>query len=418
MKTRETCPARIILARIVEPNRGDTLSRFGLIQGINQVLDRPEMAVVTRRNTEELPANCSPLAIGYLRNLIPTWPELKLLLRGRCAVLWTCGHDYTDEGSAFKALHVLLRCVISRCLGAKFFVVAQGAGPIKRSLTQWSIRMLGRCASYISMRDPESYALVKGMLREKDRAKLHLTSDSALLASLALKPLDEMPERPVVGMNLRQWFHLHFAVMPYDFLWGTRKKDGAAPELGAEMQAMLANFAALADHCVERHGARVLFVPMYPPGRQDWEIDDRLARMVIDRMRHPEAASIHTDDDAPQSFLRVFQSLSAMVGVRLHSTIVATVCGVPSLHVTYSPKGRSYYKLLGEDRYVLDIRDVACEGGDATLIERFDALWNERDAYAQRLREAMPRLIDSALEPVRALEAALRGTDAGGAAQP
>jgi polysaccharide pyruvyl transferase WcaK-like protein len=285
--------------------------------------------------------------------------------------------------------------------------VAQGAGPIKRTPTRWAIRMLGRFANYLSMRDPESYELVKGMLREKDRSKLHLTSDSALLSTLTLAAPAPPTDRPVVGMNLRQWFHLHFALMPYDLLWGLRKKGGT-PALSERMDALLANFALLADHCVETHGAKILFIPMYPPGRQDWEIDDRLAHMVIDRMRHPEAAAIHVEDTAPEAFLRVFQSLSAMVGVRLHSTIVATACGVPSLHVTYSPKGRSYYKLLGEEMYALDIEDVAREGGHEALIKRFDRLWQERDAYARRLREAMPRLTDLALEPVRALAGAVR----------
>jgi polysaccharide pyruvyl transferase WcaK-like protein len=404
---RAPAPPTIILARIVEPNRGDTMSRYGLVQAIRRVMPEARLAAVTLRAANELNTHVIPFPPGTGRNLIPCPAERRLLREGNCVVLWTCGHDYTDDGSALKALHVLLRCAITRYLyGAPFFIVAQGAGPVKRRVSRWSIRGLGAAAAYISLRDPESLALFKGIVRGKGQGKLHLTTDSALLSTLSddqdegARAPSEGP--PIIGINLRRWFHLNFHLLPHE--WRVRLGLSPRPEtLDVPMKRIVGHFARFADHCVERYGARVRFLPMYPPGRQAWEIDERLSGLVKEQMRHGDAASVYCEDAGPRALLAEFRQLSAMVGVRLHSTIVATACHVPSLHITYSPKGSSYYALLGEEAYQISIHEVAVPSGDGLLIERFDRLWAERDAYRQRLCRTIPRLQDQALEPVRAL---------------
>ena len=56
--------------------------------------------------------------------------------------------------------------------------------------------------------------------------------------------------------------------------------------------------------------------------------------------------------------------MDAHVGVRLHSCILATGAGVPSLGVQYMTKHREYFEMLGIDDYLLSEDDVTAEALD------------------------------------------------------
>jgi len=399
-----TKPSAFILARIVEPNRGDMMSRYGVLRALRRALPGAQLFAVSTRPVTELPEGSHTIAPGGLKNLFPTADERMLFASHDCTVLWTCGHDYTDDGSPFKSIHAALRAVICRAYGVPFWVVAQGAGPVRHRITKWAICLLGFAATRLFIRDPESLALMKSFIRPEDHAKLSLTADSALLSipEQTLEQAELLPESPTLGINVRQWFHLNHGILP-KFIQSRLPSFDPKAQLDARMEQLLDNFAKLADHAIEAHGVSVKFVPMYPPNSENWELDEYCSSLIIQRMKHPERASILDKDIGPEDLVGLFRSLSAMVGVRLHSTIIATGCGVPAVHIAYSPKGWSYFKMLGQDQYVLDINKVATEAGLAMMTDAFDSLWANQRECRKLLHENGAALRNLALAPIEAL---------------
>lgn len=58
-----------------------------------------------------------------------------------------------------------------------------------------------------------------------------------------------------------------------------------------------------------------------------------------------------------------FSMLTAMIGMRLHSTIMAHIAGVPALHIAYKHKGWEHYENMNMKELVVDI-DQACYIGE------------------------------------------------------
>jgi polysaccharide pyruvyl transferase WcaK-like protein len=144
-------------------------------------------------------------------------------------------------------------------------------------------------------------------------------------------------------------------------------------------------FAQLLDHIVEATGAVVVLIPMYA-GQGDVEASERVAGGASRRDR------IRIMRDVPSSRVlkAVFGLAQAHVGVRLHSCILATSSGVPSLGVPYMVKATEYFERLGLDEFTLEEDAVTREA----LIDAFSRLWDRRDTVRTHLAATMPVAVD------------------------
>jgi polysaccharide pyruvyl transferase WcaK-like protein len=97
--------------------------------------------------------------------------------------------------------------------------------------------------------------------------------------------------------------------------------------------------ADLADRLLEE-GVLPVFIPFHHPG------DLETAKRAIRLMRRPEAVLL----DRPltvEEMLSVTGCLSMMVGMRLHSLVMAAVCGLPVVGISYDPKVDRFLRLIG-----------------------------------------------------------------------
>lgn len=68
----------------------------------------------------------------------------------------------------------------------------------------------------------------------------------------------------------------------------------------------------------------------------------------------------------------------------------------PSINLSYSPKGVSYFKSINEEKYCLPLDAVMIEGRWDTLRSLFDEMWKERVKYNDRLLDAMMQISERA----------------------
>jgi polysaccharide pyruvyl transferase CsaB len=190
---------------------------------------------------------------------------------------------------------------LARLAGRPYAVFAQGLGPIRRAPNRSLARLALRHAAHVSLRDPASVQLARrwGVARPID-----LVPDAAL----ALRP----PRGARTG-----------TVVVAVRAWG---RSTHLPEL-REAVGILAR-----EH-------RVLAVPMQE--RVDRDATIALIRDVRGAEAVPPSASF-------DERLEAIGSASAVVGMRLHSLILAAAAGVPAVAIAYDPKVRAFAEQAGQ----------------------------------------------------------------------
>ena len=376
---------RILLLRPIEPNYGDMLSRYGLMRRI-AACARP-FVVLSDRPASELPAEATVVRPGPFKDLLPERTQRKLH-SCHAEVWWACGHDLQDDSSALKLPFMAVKFMYFRSRGMKVRIVAQGAGPIRTAWGRLCTRAVMRLVHTASFRDPESLALITA-IAPGSRQKYGLTIDQALYAP---EPgSDARPEgQLVIGVNLRRWFHLTGHWLPYEY----RARLGlmkTAP--GQERRdILLKRLSTALDAVAGRHGARMVFLPMYPNNREPWEDDLALLKELKSRMSAAPQVEIIDADLGPRELLQIIGRLDVMLGVRLHSTIAATLMGKPALHLGYSPKGLSYFKLIGFQDNCLPIESLLEPQGATLLANRLSGLIEHRQETSAGPLDAIAHL--------------------------
>ena len=117
--------------------------------------------------------------------------------------------------------------------------------------------------------------------------------------------------------------------------------------------------AVCLDHLIETFSASVKFVPMQITNGQD---DDRLvAREVFELMEHKGSAEVVEKEVSLAEALDLVSRSSLVVGMRLHSLVLATVVGIPAVAIDYHSKVRNFADAIGITDWVVEISGSAGE---------------------------------------------------------
>ena len=169
----------------------------------------------------------------------------------------------------------------------------------------------------------------------------------------------------------------------------------------AGMKDRLDVVARAVDRLAQAHSARVAFLPL--GGAPDAEISTQIIRkcrsapVLLPECPLPRAANI-------------IRASKAVIGMRLHSLILAARYGVPFLAIPYDPKVRS---LCEDIEYPLPPLLTVDPPGPKPAPEATDALvdrlWTERDRLSAHLLAAGERLRASARRNFEVLDEVIEG---------
>lgn len=203
---------------------------------------------------------------------------------------------------------------MARALGAKVLVYAQGIGPIKSTLGKYLTRTSLALSHALTVRDAESVTLLSGW-----GLSASLTGDPVWLLSAEQLPESarkfiadlrkENRGKKLVGLSLRQ---------------GGGFDDGHIEMLAKAMQE-----AGLTKNHI--------IVPIPLQTAQD--IKPLEAFVSTWTALGGKIASPHLGElEKPSQWLKLIGSLDLVVGMRLHSLIMALSSGVPCVGIAYDPK--------------------------------------------------------------------------------
>ncbi|ADL08441.1 polysaccharide pyruvyl transferase CsaB [Thermosediminibacter oceani] len=225
-----------------------------------------------------------------------------------------------DVTSPLSLLYYLGVISLARTFKKKVFIYAQGFGPVNRAWARLLVRRVVQTVDYITLRDEESAEDLRYL--GVSRPPVVVTADPVLGLDLStvdkdrgialLRQAGADLNRPLVGLALRCW-------------------------KGEEVY--LPAVAGLADRLIEE-GALPVFIPFHHPEDLD------AAKQAIQLMKRPEAVLLKRPLTV-EEMLSVTGCLSMMVGMRLHSLIMAAACGRPVVGLSYDPKVDRFLRLIG-----------------------------------------------------------------------
>lgn len=377
-----------ILPRVIFGNRGDLASRWALLHSLKSFgLDDIH---VYRDQPGDLPDLGYPTySYGRLRNLFPDH-EGSNLLKSASHVLWAVGLDLQDDSSLAKLIYLNLLFNRYRRAGLTIWCLFQGAGPLTTTMGRWLTRRLLKRVDCFIARDPGSFELVRSL---SDPGHTKLAHDAIFLPGLdaEAKPDPDVDalfetEQPVIGLNIRQWYHFSSSLIPYQF---ARRRY---------YERCLAGMANLEEKVLElvrqlrtQHDARILLISAYQPGVVDWEDDLFWLKRLLNASGDPDVMLVDWPLSLP-AYFRLMSRLDVMVGMRLHSTLIALRYGVPGINLSYTLKGRDIMRHLDLEDWVVDLDDFV--SGSADVLSHVASILKDMDRQRERTRDAVQRAIE------------------------
>lgn len=384
---------KFVLPRVILGNRGDLASRWGLLRTLKQ-LGVHDVAVFSQFPQDIPPLDYEQRTYGKMRNALLNREGRKALLQSD-VVLWAVGLDLQDDSSLAKLVYVWLQFHRYRWMGLRIWCLFQGAGPITTLMGRKLATGILKCVDVFIARDPGTFRLI-GSLSSKPR--LLLGQDAIFLHGFE-DDLQDVPEeekfsamlpddnRPIIGVNIRQWFHFASSVLPYEFarqLYHERSEE--------KMSALINIYCKLIESLRQQHDARIVLLSAYQPGVVPWEDDlpwlHRIKQFFAD---DPGVILVETPLSLPR-YYQWMSSLDLMVGMRLHSSLTALRFGVPAINISYTLKGRDIYKHLGLEDHVIDLQSVLED--PHALILAVNRVFDDLEGMRSRVRQGVSRVVE------------------------
>ncbi len=279
-----------------------------------------------------------------------------------------------DPDSLFTNRHYAISfyaepAILGALGGKPVMLWAVGVGPLVSEHGRRLVRAACDAAAVVTVRDEESARLVASLGVEP--ARLRVTADPAWTlthgdgAAAGALLAREAPggSGPLVAVSLRHW-----DVGVASYFW--------EKEVAAGLDAFLA-----------ANDARLLFVPFQRLSRAA-ENDAAVAERVLARMGRADRATVLSGDHEPASLAALLGRCDLVVGMRLHSLVVASASGVPVVALSYDPKVDLAMGQIGAESFVVPLRDVVA----GTLARRMEEALAGRAAAAAATREKVERL--------------------------
>ncbi len=238
-------------------------------------------------------------------------------------------------------------------LGKKVYIYANGIGPLTKPKNISSAKKALENADLITLRDKKSADLLKSLkLKNKN---IVLTADPALnlVPSKSAKAIfgqEKLPKGEYVAISIRNW-----------------KND----------ENLMSSMAECADKLAEKYGLIPVFVPMQPTE------DAEICLKTISKMKNTAyCIKGHYEYNDLMAFCK---KCKLVIGMRLHILLYASSVSVPSIGIIYDPKILGCIKMLGQEKYLIDLEKLT---GKA-LINRCDKIFKNYDEVKTSLTKTI-----------------------------
>ena len=150
----------------------------------------------------------------------------------------------------------------------------------------------------------------------------------------------------------------------------------------------LRELALTGDHFANR-GWQVVFLPMH------YGEDNEESQRVADIMHQP--ALILPDNYTPLETMALFQNSDLVLGMRLHTLIMAAVLGKPMAAISYDPKIDGFMQSLRLENDIMPVEQV----DSAELIKLLEDIWSAKEQKIAQVAQYMEIIAQQAKAPAK-----------------
>lgn len=341
-------------------NAGDEAVLYAIINSL-QKLDKNVEITVLSNNQEQTAKLYKVKAANRWRfsEVFKTIKNSDLLISGGGSLL----QDVTSKKGILYYLGVIF---CGKILNKPVLVYSQGIGPVNLKRNRKLTALILNRVNEITVRDTNS----KKDLEEMGVKKEIIVSVDPVLGfssdEINVEKGRELLER--VDVNINDGKILGISVRP----WKTPQ----------------ANFIALAEACdqLALQGWQIVFIPMHFPE------DIQASREVAKHMK--EKAFLLKENYSPSEALSIYKAVDMVIGMRLHSLIMAAVVEKPFVAISYDPKVNRFMDLIHIKR-VLDINSLKCQ----EILDLVQNTWENRSGFLNNLSSKLVDLRTQAIKP-------------------
>lgn len=260
-------------------------------------------------------------------------------------------HDYGSDSTGVRTWLSLLRR--SQQIARKTALFFIGVDEIRHEESRKLIADTIPRVDFISVRDQRSADYLRDIGVTKP---IHHLIDPAILLVEAMRCRWSEGAPLRVAVCLRHWF-----------------KSSMETEDESLFREILNELAKSLDQLIEQYNAEIVFYPM----RDISYDDDRLInRQVCERLKHKESARCVEVSPDVSEFIHALEDVDILIGMRLHSLILASAKGIPVIALEYMPKIREYMQLIGQGAYILPMETPFGERLDKNIDSILDDYHN------------------------------------------
>lgn len=371
-------------------NIGDEALLSGMITSLRKYVENPNISVITN-SPEETRAlhNVTPVQQSFKKG-IPGFINSAIFDRELINIkreIANCDIFILGGGSLLQDLRVyylpvLLSLVkLAQRHRKKTVIYGIGAGPIDTYFGQKICKSVLNKTDLVTVRDSMSKSVLEGCgVRDVIR-----TADPAFGIDI---PSQDIMGRYLKSMSLNNG-ERYIASTAYNWLHDSDLSRNAANE-AQDLQNRRNRVANIFESIVTRYNQKMLFVPTVKIDREGYIV-------IKDLMPSSEKAKVLDYNSHFNAVCAALSCSDVLIGMRLHSLILATIMGVPVVPVSYCGKVKSYLELIGLEDMYLDVESLSTENFAGQLFENFNSVWENQTFYAAKQRKAAEELHQKAL---------------------
>lgn len=383
----------LILSGDTDYNKGDRAIRAAIIHMIkSEMSDNADITIFSKfseRDKKEFKVKVVNKSNKYFFQKILT------ILKSDF-IVWGGGVSLQDNTSKLKIPYWTIKIGIIKLIGKPVIGFGQGIGPLNSKFGKKLTKMIINKIDLISVRDQYSKNLLKNI--GVNKTPIYALTDPAVALKNGskeellkiLKKENILLNNKYIGIAPRLWFHHFGNFIPHKYAVKYKLRSIGGKEKFNKLKKI---FAEISDYMIENFNIKILFFSMYPVSH---EADDLICREIISLMRNKNAASILNGDYPPEDFKSIFGEMEMFLGMRMHSTILATGMNIPSINIYYVPKGLNFFEFINQKARAIAVEDLIEDRGLEKIKKIINDTWNRRELIKIDLEKYMAIAKDKA----------------------
>ncbi len=358
----------------------DNLGDEAIFQTVYRDLQelRPEALTVMSMNPKRTRAiadapNTRVVAAGLWRETLSAIRECDVLVCGG-------GGIFQDQTSIYNPSRYLARIQLAHVFSKRVFVYGVSVGPLHHALNRRAASQVLRRVQALTVRDEASRRELLALGVPANH--VHTTSDPVLNFSRTTTVPPAAVGRKNVVVCLRHWFDT-IDWLPVSVVNALHIRSAENTRLYARF---VSTMAAILDHVARDGETALTFLPFWG------DRDTRVHRDVVEKMTRGAQCKVLAESPTPEQANALIGAADFLIGMRLHSLILAVANARPFFAIDYSKKVGDFLEevlpgrvgLVSASPEDLDARETIAKLDRLEREHPFDATYGERVAELKR----------------------------------